>query len=67
MLGLGLTHRPAALVFQAMEPRITERDVALLLMSEESLLALGAVLGWQARAALENEDESSLPVDVLPA
>jgi hypothetical protein len=50
-----------------MEPTITERDVALLMLSQESLLALGAVLGWRARTALEEDDERSIPAGVLPA
>lgn len=51
-----------------MEPRVTERDVALLLLSEESLINLGAVLGWQARAALDDrEDFESLASEMLPA
>lgn len=31
-----------------MEPMVTERDVELLLMSEDSWVALGAMLGLQA-------------------
>jgi hypothetical protein len=51
-----------------MEPRVTDQDLALLLMSEESLLALGALLGWQARAALgARSSESPGGVDPLPA
>ena len=51
-----------------MEPRITERDVALLLLSDESLVTLGAVLGWQARAALDDRDGfESLASEMLPA
>ena len=51
-----------------MEPQVTERDVALLLLSEESLLALGAVLGWQARAALDGrDDEKPFTSAMLPA
>lgn len=52
-----------------MEPRITERDVALLMLSEDSLLTLGAVLGFQARAALrDRSDDDAMPqVGVLPA
>jgi hypothetical protein len=52
-----------------MEPQITERDVALLLLSEQSLLALGAVLGWKARAALVDDahDSPQTISGVLPA
>ena len=51
-----------------MEPQITERDVALLLMSEDSLLTLGAVLGWQARTARdERAFEHPAAVELLPA
>jgi hypothetical protein len=51
-----------------MEPQVTERDVALLLLSEDSLVALGAVLGWQARAALDDRgDRESLASETLPA
>ena len=51
-----------------MEPQVTERDVALLLLSEESLIALGAVLGWRARAALDGrDDEESCTSAMLPA
>jgi len=50
-----------------MEPQVTDRDVALLLMSEASLLAFGAVLGWRARAALGDPSTEELPLeDVLP-
>lgn len=52
-----------------MEPHVTERDVALLLLSEKSLVTLGAVLGWQARAALDDRDDEfeSLASEMLPA
>ena len=51
-----------------MEPQVTERDCALLLMSQESLLTLGAVLGWQARAGrIEPALEDVAVADVLPA
>jgi hypothetical protein len=51
-----------------MEPRVTERDVALLMLSEESLLTLGAVLAFQARAALgERGSVEPSPPEVLPA
>jgi len=51
-----------------MEPRITERDVALLMLSEESLLTLGAVLGLQARAALgDRSSDELLDSEMLPA
>lgn len=47
---------------------MTERDVALLLLSEDSLIALGAILGWQARAALdERGDDESTASLMLPA
>lgn len=51
-----------------MEPQVTERDVALLLLSEDSLVTLGAILGWQARAALDGRDEDDPAASaVLPA
>jgi hypothetical protein len=51
-----------------MEPPVTERDLALLLMSEQSLLTLGAVLGWQARAGRgERTLEEAPSFGVLPA
>lgn len=51
-----------------MEPRVTERDVALLMLSEDSLLTLGAVLGLQARAALgDGSSDELLQAEVLPA
>jgi hypothetical protein len=51
-----------------MEPQITDRDVALLMLSEDSLVALGAVLGWQARAALDGRDDGeSVANAMLPA
>jgi len=50
----------------AMEPRVTERDLALLMLSEESLLPLGAVLGLQARSVLgERDSVEPPPVEVL--
>lgn len=56
------------LALVAMEPQVTERDVALLLLSEESLVTLGAVLAWQARAALDDRgDAESLASEMLPA
>jgi hypothetical protein len=48
------------------EPRVTERDVAMLLLGEDDLLALGAVLGWQARAALLGRAPDELPVAGQP-
>ncbi|MFM7735400.1 MAG: hypothetical protein ACKOCT_21090 [Alphaproteobacteria bacterium] len=39
------------------EPAVTDRDLALLMMSEDSLVALGAMLGLQAR---------TVPGDLLP-
>lgn len=39
------------------EPLVTERDLRLLMMNESSLVALGAVLGLQAKA---------VPGDLLP-
>jgi hypothetical protein len=45
-----------------MEPTVTERDVALLLMNEESWVTLGAVLALRARM---REDEP-LPSVRLP-
>jgi len=51
-----------------MEPQITARDVALLLMSEDSLLTLVAVLGWQARTARDGRPfEDPAVVELLPA
>lgn len=51
-----------------MEHEVTERDVALMLLSQDSLVALGAVLGWQARAALrERGDTTVAPPEMLPA
>lgn len=51
-----------------MEPQITERDVALLLLNEESLITLGAILGWQARAALDDRgDDEPTASAMLPA
>jgi len=51
-----------------MEPEVTERDMALLLLSEDSLVTLAAMLGWQARAALDVRDEvESLAREMLPA
>jgi hypothetical protein len=53
-----------------MEPQLTERDVAMLLLSEDALLALGAVLGWKARAALDgssSDDDLALTSATLPA
>ena len=32
------------------EPLVTERDVTLLMMNEDSLVALGAMLGLQAKS-----------------
>jgi hypothetical protein len=49
-----------------MEPQVTERDVALLLLSEESLVTLGAVLGWQARAALDDRDDVAALASEMP-
>jgi hypothetical protein len=47
---------------------VTERDLTMLLLSEDALLALGAVLGWQARAALLGSAPEELPVTgQLPA
>ncbi|MFM7144363.1 MAG: hypothetical protein ACKO2K_20860 [Alphaproteobacteria bacterium] len=39
------------------EPAVTDRDLALLMMSEDSLVALGAMLGFRAR---------TVPGDLLP-
>lgn len=39
------------------EPLVTERDLTLLLMNEDSLVALGAMLGFRAKA---------VPGDLLP-
>ncbi|MEI8357257.1 MAG: hypothetical protein WCH13_02095 [Deltaproteobacteria bacterium] len=39
------------------EPRVTERDLTLLMMSQDSLVVLGAMLGLQAKVP---------PVDLLP-
>lgn len=65
---LHLTAGPGVLASLAMEPQVTERDVALLLLSEDSLVALGAVLGWQARAALDGrDDDESFANAMLPA
>ncbi|MBY0278447.1 hypothetical protein K2Z84_24215 [Candidatus Binatia bacterium] len=51
-----------------MEPQVTERDVALLLLNEDSLVTLGAILGWQARAAFdERADVPSAAHAMLPA
>jgi len=58
----------AALGCLTMEPEVTERDMALLLLSEDSLVTLAAMLGWQARAALDVRDEvESLAREMLPA
>lgn len=60
----------ADLVFDAMEPQVTERDVAMLLLNEDALLALGAVLGWKARAALEGslrDEDLARAAGTLPA
>jgi len=47
---------------------MTERELAMLLLDEEALLVLGAVLGWQARAALLGSAPEELPVGAqLPA
>ena len=64
-----LTDPGTALALRAMEPQVTERDVALLMLNEQALLALGAVLGWQARSALTDrgaEAPSALEM-LLPA
>ncbi|HEY8517189.1 MAG TPA: hypothetical protein VIS07_16900 [Candidatus Binatia bacterium] len=53
-----------------MEPQVTERDVAMLLLNEDALLALGAVLGWKARAALEGslrDEDLARAAGTLPA
>lgn len=60
--------RRTALASRAMEPQLTERDLALLLMNEESLLTFGAVLGLQARAGRGEFSPEKLPVQGhLPA
>jgi hypothetical protein len=44
-----------------MEPTVTERDIALLLMSEESWVTLGAVLALQA----QSHSDDGLPAAML--
>ncbi len=43
--------------FETREPSVTERDLTLLMMSEDSLVALGAMLGLKAKV---------VPGDLLP-
>lgn len=63
-LTMGLRALPSG----AMEPRITEQDVAMLLLSEDALLALGAVLGLKAKAALGAVEPEEISLDTtLPA
>jgi hypothetical protein len=48
-----------------MEPQITERDLAMLLLSEEALVALGAVLGLKARFPEEGDALGETPIERL--
>jgi hypothetical protein len=50
-----------------MEPRLTERDLALLLLSEEAMVALGAVLGLRARARLDVSSDPDKQMDWFDA
>ncbi len=51
-----------------MEPLLTERDVALLMLNEDSWVTLGAVLGLKVRMPHEGEPGDVPPVvEGLPA
>ncbi|HZR79782.1 MAG TPA: hypothetical protein VFD92_01710 [Candidatus Binatia bacterium] len=50
-----------------MEPRVTERDVELLLLNEESWVTLGAMLGLRTWMRPEEPLPASLPVAALPS
>jgi len=50
-----------------MEPNVTERDVALLLLNEESWVTLGAVLALRAQMPSEGPRPAGLPLATSPS
>jgi hypothetical protein len=44
-----LQFEPGVLSFRAMEPILTERDIEMLLLNEDALVNLGAMLGLRAK------------------